>query len=203
MTPPGYDRNVFINCPFDDAYRPLFEAIVFAVSDLGYRPRSARERLDSGEIRLAKIVELIGASRYSIHDLSRTESDSVTALPRFNMPLELGIDLGCRYFGADRTKKSMLIFDTEQYRYQKYISDIAGQDIQQHNGNSLTAVVAIRHWLQAAAGIPLPAGVATHERYMQFRDDLPVICGNMRLDIRDLTFTDFSFTIATWLREHR
>lgn len=28
-----YDRRVFINCPFDAQYKPLFEAIVFAVRD--------------------------------------------------------------------------------------------------------------------------------------------------------------------------
>jgi hypothetical protein len=67
---PEFDRNVFINCPFDLEYAPIFEAIVFAVHDAGFRPKCARERLDSGEIRLQKIVELIRASRYSIHDLS-------------------------------------------------------------------------------------------------------------------------------------
>ncbi len=25
----GYDTNVFINCPFDSQYRPLFEAVTF------------------------------------------------------------------------------------------------------------------------------------------------------------------------------
>src|SRR6266545_4234952 len=108
-----YDKTVFINCPFDSSYAPLFEAIVFAVHDAGFRPKCARERLDSSEIRLQKIVELIRASRYSIHDLSRTELDQATALPRFNMPLELGIDLGCKSFSSAHRLKSLLIFDSE------------------------------------------------------------------------------------------
>ena len=41
--PKDYEKNVFINCPFDDSYNPLFEAIVFAVHDIGFRPRCARE----------------------------------------------------------------------------------------------------------------------------------------------------------------
>ena len=82
MVLPEYRQSVFINCPFDAEYTPMFEAIVLAVQDLGFRPRSARERIDSGEVRLSKIRELIAASRYSIHDLSRTELDSATALPR-------------------------------------------------------------------------------------------------------------------------
>jgi hypothetical protein len=88
-----YEQNVFINCPFDSEYAPIFEAIVFAVNDAGFRPKCARERLDSSQVRLQKIVTLISASRFSIHDLSRTDLDDVNALPRFNMPLELGIDL--------------------------------------------------------------------------------------------------------------
>lgn len=54
-----YERNVFINCPFDTAYALIFEAIVFAVHDAGFRPKCARERLDSSEVRLQKIVDLI------------------------------------------------------------------------------------------------------------------------------------------------
>lgn len=34
---------VFVNCPFDEAYKPLFDAIVFAITDLGFYARSARE----------------------------------------------------------------------------------------------------------------------------------------------------------------
>jgi hypothetical protein len=27
-------RQVFVNCPFDEAYRPLFQAIIFSLNDL-------------------------------------------------------------------------------------------------------------------------------------------------------------------------
>jgi hypothetical protein len=130
-----YEQNVFINCPFDPEYAPIFEAIVFAVNDAGFRPTCARERLDSSQIRLHKIVDLISSSRYSIHDLSRTTLDDAHALPRFNMPLELGIDLGCKAYKPECADKSLLIFDSEQYRFQKFVSDLGGQDIHQH-GNS-------------------------------------------------------------------
>ena len=91
-----YGKTVFINRPFDSAYAALFEAIVFAVHDAGFLAKCARERLDSSEVRLQKILSLIAESKFSIHDLSRTELDKDSALPRFNMPLELGIDLGCK-----------------------------------------------------------------------------------------------------------
>ena len=46
------------------------------------------------------------------------------------MPLELGIFLGAKRFGrAEQKGKVCLILDTERYRYQQFMSDIAGQDI--------------------------------------------------------------------------
>jgi hypothetical protein len=36
-----YEYSVFVNCPFDAEYRPLFHAIVFAIHDCGFAARSA------------------------------------------------------------------------------------------------------------------------------------------------------------------
>ncbi len=133
----SYDRNVFINCPFDSAYRPLFEAISFATSDCGYHPRCSLEVDDSSQVRIEKITGIIGESRLAVHDISRTQLDSSTRLPRFNMPLELGIFLGAKSFGSgDHKRKVAIILDTDRYRYQKFISDIAGQDIRAHGGRT-------------------------------------------------------------------
>jgi hypothetical protein len=198
-----YERNVFINCPFDDDYAPLFEAIVFAINDAGFRPKCARERLDSSQIRLQKIIELISASRYSIHDLSRTALDATNALPRFNMPLELGIDLGCKAFKPECADKSLLIFDSEQYRFQKFVSDLGGQDIHQHGNSAKAAVTRVRDWLRAESGrTDLPGGATIYGRYENFRADQPAICAELKLDLAQLTFLDFSYTIARWLERH-
>lgn len=195
-----YDRSVFINCPFDAAYTPIFEAVVFAIHDCGFRPTCARERLDSSQVRIAKITKLIGEARYSIHDLSRTELDSVTELPRFNMPLELGIDLGCKAFSRKRSNKSFLIFDSESYRFQKYISDIAGQDIHDHRNDPRLAVARVRDWLRTESGRDgIPGGAEIYRRYEQYRLELPAICTRLKLDLERLTFIDLSYTIAHWL----
>jgi len=37
----AYDTGVFVNCPFDDGHKPLFNATVFAVLDYGFEPRCA------------------------------------------------------------------------------------------------------------------------------------------------------------------
>src|SRR6185312_4023077 len=92
-----FAHNVFINCPIDPEYAPLFHAMVFTVYLLGFRARCSREENDSGKIRLSKIVKIITSCKFGIHDISRTELDK--GLPRFNMPFELGIDLGIRLCG--------------------------------------------------------------------------------------------------------
>lgn len=200
MLHPDYEKNVFINCPFDREYTPLFEAMVFSIHDAGFRPKCARERLDSSQIRLHKIVELIAASRYAIHDLSRTTFDDSNGLPRFNMPLELGIDLGCKAFSQHHHDKSLLIFDAERYRFQKYVSDLSGQDIQHHANDPKAAVTSVRNWLRAESDAAnLPSGAIIFDRYEAFRAELPALCSRMRLDESSLTFADFSHTVARWV----
>lgn len=131
-----YEDSVFVNCPFDAEYQEIFRAIVFTVHDCGFLARCALEVDDSGEVRIARINRIIRECRHGIHDISRTDADAVEKLPRFNMPLELGLFLGAREFGVGRQKlKRALILDTERYRFQRFCSDIAGQDIKAHEGS--------------------------------------------------------------------
>lgn len=105
--------------------------------ECGFFPRCAREADDGTEVRIEKINKIIQGCRLAIHDLSRTETDGDPPLPRFNMPFELGIFVGAKAFGnKDQKRKAALILDTEKYRYQRFLSDIAGQDIADHGGGS-------------------------------------------------------------------
>jgi hypothetical protein len=97
---------VFINCVFGDKYRDLFHAVIFAIHACGYRARSARDLDDGGQTRIDKLCSLIETCRYGIHDLSRTELDRTNRLPRFNMPLELGIFLGAKRFGGPAKRQT-------------------------------------------------------------------------------------------------
>ena len=197
--------HVFVNCPFDDAYRPIFEAIVFAIYDLGFVARCAREVDDSGEVRLSKIERIIEECRFGIHDISEVRLDPINHLPRFNMPLELGIFFGCKRFGPKLQRtKVCLILDVEQYRYQRYISDIAGHDIRAHGGQPSLAIAAVRNWLAAASKRRnLPGGAEVVRRYKRFRADLPRLCEEAVLEPWDLTFPDLSNLIFAWLRAGR
>jgi hypothetical protein len=198
-----FNRNVFINCPFDPTYQPLLYAIVFAVQIAGLTPRCAKEANNAGEFRLQKIKDIISECKFGIHDISRTEL-SPNGLPRFNMPLELGIDLGCKEFGGRRQKsKSLLILDKTENRYVKFISDIRGQDPKPHAGNPKRAVNQVRDWLSDESGIQnLPGGDYMHNRYRRFLADLPALCKAAKQNIKKLTFGDFVKIARVWLEEN-
>ncbi|MCT4562374.1 MAG: hypothetical protein N4A41_13475 [Crocinitomicaceae bacterium] len=128
-----YDRNVFINCPFDDEYEPLFNAILFTVHKCGFILRCSKEYEDSSSIRIQNIIQLIRESKYSIHDLSRVSLDETAKLPRFNMPLELGICMGAIEFRSKKQKDNKyLIIESDKFRFKQFISDLSGQDIRDH-----------------------------------------------------------------------
>jgi hypothetical protein len=67
----NFDKNVFVNCPFDRKYSCLLQPILFTLIYLGFNPKIASERFDSGETRFSKLCEIIQQSKYGIHDLSR------------------------------------------------------------------------------------------------------------------------------------
>lgn len=198
-----YGQNVFINCPFDFRYKPLLEAVIFAVQVTGFQPRCALEAINAGQGRLERIMDIIAECRYGVHDISRTELSS-EGLPRFNMPLELGIDLGCRRYGrGELAEKNLLIMDREQYRYQRFLSDIAGQDLVGHSDSPEELVRCIRDWLSAEPGFSMiPGGQHIYKRYRAFRSGLSDLCERMRLDPGQLTFGDFSSVVKIWLEEN-
>lgn len=203
MIPAAYDNSVFLNCPFDPMYRPLFEAVTFAVYDCGFLPRCALEVDDGSQVRIEKITSIIAQCRLAVHDISRTELDAVNRLPRFNMPFELGIFVGAKTFGGDdHRRKACIVFDTDRYRYQKFISDIAGQDVREHHCNARAVIHQLRDFLSvhvAGPAMVLPGGRTIAERYRQFRAQFARNCGNLRLDRRRLTFRDLTVLVRSWI----
>jgi hypothetical protein len=199
----NYSISVFINCPFDRGYLPIFRALIFAIFDCGYIARSAREVDDSSEVRIDKIIKIISNCKYGIHDISRTEPDEETNLPRFNMPLELGLFLGAKRFGTGVQKgKVCLVLDKAPHRYQSFISDIAGQDIQAHNNEISEAIRVVREWLNSASGVILPGGKVILERYRKFTANLPALCEKVGLTIDEIIFNDYTAIIYEWLKEN-
>lgn len=199
----AYDRGVFINCPFDDAYRPMFDAIVFAVSVCGLEPHAALEIDNASLTRLDKIGALIGSCRWGIHDISRVALNE-HGLPRFNMPFELGLFFGAKRFGSPmQRRKSCLVFDTEPFRYQRFISDISGQDITPHDNDVPRAIGAVRGWLSDSLpydGRTIPGGMAIVRLYGDFQAALPGLCAQSRVTAPELTFVDRVRMGVAWLQ---
>jgi hypothetical protein len=61
-------------------------------------------------------------------------------------------------------------------RYQKFLSDIAGQDVAAHGGKTIA------------------------ERYEVFRLELPAMCASANLTLDELTFNDYGGQLEAWLK---
>lgn len=201
MAPPRLSTDdVFINCPFDPDFKPIFQALIFTIFACGFRPRSARELDDGGQTRIEKLYGLIQECRYGIHDLSRTELDDKNQLPRFNMPLELGLFLGAKRYGdvAQRDKR-LLILDIERFRYQKFISDLAGMDIHEHGAKAEAAVRETRDWLANVSRRQIASSDKVVRSYDQFIADLPALAAALEFDPNKIPYVDFEQIVVGWL----
>ena len=170
---------------------------------LGFAPRLATERSDSGESRLAKITELIEASRWSIHDLSRCQAQEKGEMFRLNMPFELGIDWGCRqYFGKGRDAKRFLILEEKPYRFQAALSDISGCDIEVHSGQMQKAFTKTRDWLRHQTGVTASGPtkmLADYEDFKVWEFDQMTAQGYSANDIAHRPTFERLETMRTWI----
>lgn len=202
----AFEQNVFINCPFDNDYKSLLRPIVFCVYRLGFQSRIASERLDGNEPRIEKIIELIEGSKYAIHDLSRIKARRAGDLFRLNMPLELGIDLGCKRFGGGPlTDKKCLIMETERYRYQAALSDLSNSDIIAHGDDPLEAFTAVRDWLDQEARLDADGPARLWDQFTDFmadNDDALIARGFSRRDIDRLPISNLMRSMEAWTAAH-
>lgn len=200
-----FEKNVFINCPFDDDYLPLLQPLLFTILYLDFNPRIATERSDSGEQRIDKICELIEISKYSIHDLSRLQSKKKKEFYRLNMPFELGIDYGCRKFAANHHKnKKFLILEKSRYDYAKALSDLSGVDIKNHEDDPIKMIRITRNWLAGFVNeksTDAPAVVwKKFNLFMQNFAEERMAQGFSKDDIYEMPTSEFTGYIKQWLR---
>ncbi|MGH8144217.1 MAG: hypothetical protein ACREU2_17095 [Steroidobacteraceae bacterium] len=200
---PPAAKAVFINCPFDDGFKPIFRAIVFTIISSGYYPRCALDATDGAEVRISKIADMIGRCDWGIHDLSRVEVDAA-GVPRFNMPMELGIHLGARLLGTPRhRRKRALILEAKPHRYDAVLSDISGQDVEVHANDPTEAIRCVRNWLsehRKPKDPPLPGAAALVGDYQLFRKEARTILREQRLDpLARLPHNDFLFVASDWI----
>ena len=131
--PPLLDpKGVFLNIPYDEEFSSLYVAYIVGLFQLGWVPHLASE-IPGGDRRLSRIFKLIQSCRYSIHDLSRVEMNTATtSVPRFNMPLELGMTITWQKLHPGR--HTWFVWESELYRIQRTASDLNGTDAYIHGG---------------------------------------------------------------------
>ncbi|WP_299175800.1 hypothetical protein [uncultured Brevundimonas sp.] len=116
------------------------------------------------------------------------------------MPFELGIFLGAKKFGSKEDKqKRCLVLDIEQYRFQMFLSDIAGADIQAHGNNVGELAATVRNWLMNVSRRAMPGPADLHRAMADFfaeRNDLAVTAG---FDPASVPYADFERLVVGWL----
>jgi hypothetical protein len=162
------------------------------------------EEANSSDVRLLKIIRLMEASKYSIHDISRVELDPDSQLPRFNMPLELGAAIGLRHAqGGGSADHCLLILDAETYRYQRFVSDLAGVDIRGHKSMPKKLIEAVRDFLSRAVSDHIPSPSTIHASYRLFEKTLPSLAKAQRQTLAELTYVDRLRHLSAFLAKNR
>lgn len=181
---PVYEKSVFINCPFDPEYDECMMAIVFSVAAHGLVSRSAQETEREAEPRFSRILKMISACKYSIHDLSRSKGEGGENLGRFNMPLELGMAAAFRFEREGSTRPHRwLALVPEGYTYQRFISDLAGFDPARHDSSVPSMIREVSAWLRTLEDVvdPAPSASRILQGFSAFRDQL----ANLRIEALD------------------
>jgi hypothetical protein len=135
-------ESVFLNIPYDKEFEDLYVAYIVGLTQLGLRVNATLAVPNQG--RLEAIIGLIDESNFSIHDLSRIKSSK--GIPRFNMPLELGLALYRSH--ATKGRHRVYVFESKPYRTQKSTSDINGIDPQIHHGTARGVMAGLRNILR-------------------------------------------------------
>lgn len=92
--------------------------------------------------------------------------------------------------------------DSEPFRYQKFISDINGQDIKAHNLKEEKIIQHVRDFLATSSRTHLAGGDYLTEQFRLFKERLPEICRQLRWTVEQLTFIDYVNCIKVWLEEN-
>ncbi len=141
-----FENSVFINCPFDIAYKKNMIAILYTIITNNLNPIVAGDKIIGDINRNEVLVDLIKKSKYGVHDLSAIKR----LPPRYNMPFEFGIFFGCKYYGdAKQGKKRFLIFEEKRFDLKKVITDVNGIDPIAHNNDPKKIIDILSNWFSS------------------------------------------------------
>ena len=145
---PQSASRVFLNVPFDKPYEPIFIGLVGALIHLGKYPTTVLELGGGAARRMDRLIAAIRGNLFSVHDLSRVELSGrgMSAVPRFNMPFELGLAVAVSLSDRRRPRHGFVLLESRPFRLQRSLSDMNGHDPFIHNG---TQGGAIRSMVEA------------------------------------------------------
>ena len=107
------------------------------------------------------------------------------------------------YGGPTQRSKSCLVLDREPYRYQQFLSDIAGQDIEALSDDPRRAMQRVRDWLSnASRRSAVPGHLRNWRHYERLLEDLPVIRDELGHELEEIPFIDYSEIVLDWLAEN-
>lgn len=204
---PGFNKNVFINCPFDRRYDYFLRPILFTIVYFGFTPQIASQTTDSGEQRINKILSLILKSRYSVHDLSRIRSQRRGEFFRLNMPFELGIDYGCRRISSGYLrKKRFLVLGANPHDYKQALSDLGGVDAKSHQNDPQQAMLVLRNWFVEVVHLNnAPCASWIWEKFLDFSEYFYTERkeeGFSKRDLNNMPVREYIASIRHWLKTH-
>lgn len=202
----NYNKNVFINCPYDSEYIPMKQAIIFAVSVCGFTPKLVSMNSDGATPRIDKIKAMIKASKYGIHDISRCKAKKKGEYYRLNMPFELGMDLGCRYFSNEHNEKNLLVLSESPYNHQPSLSDYSGYDPKCHQNDLYQAMYIIREFFYGVIPIDQRGSYIKKkemkQQYERFQMTLYTAIGGIKEEVNRLSDLEYYTEICEYLKNN-
>lgn len=162
-------RRVFLNIPYDKEFEDLYLAYVVGLTQLGFDVQATLGVPNQN--RLETIIELLEGCEVSIHDLSRIELSK--NVPRFNMPLELGLALYRSHL--DKKAHRVFVFEKTAFRAQKSTSDINGLDPKIHRNTVKGVMAGLRNCFQPKNATTVPEMLSS---YRAVKDIVPILKKN-------------------------
>ncbi len=186
-------KSVFLNIPYDTDFEQLYLAYTTGLTMLGLTAKLTLA-VPHDISRLETIIRLIQSAHYSIHDLSRVTSAG--GVPRFNMPLELGLAL--YRSRTEPGRHQVYIFEQENYRIQRSTSDLNGLDPFIHNGTPRQIMARLRSiFLPEGQSVTVPKMMSAFERLIEA---LPAIKEKAGTDsiYEAAIFNDILLALSLW-----
>ena len=194
-----YERNVFLNYPYDRSHQAIVDSMIFAVLCCGFSPRSADEEFGGLNQRLERIVSLISDSKYGIHDLSAS-TEIAGDRPRLNMPFELGIFYGATKLGEEKHRsKQGFVFDEDFGKNHAALSDASGLDLQPHKRQTALVLVAIQRYFRDKVTHPIVGPAQLLSLFNQYSRDIPSFCAEFGLIPGNLSYAERRGLMTEWL----